>query len=112
MACVRIALLLVFALLGQLVAQDIRSVAMSQMNGWQLQCASTTCLPFATVTASDLRACQLKCLDQTQCQAASFLQSTSSCQLFSNIQTGNANMLARPDTVTVMVIDGSRIPHG
>ena len=112
MAWIRVSLLLLFVLIGSLVAQDIRSLKMSIMTGWQFQCANTTCLPFVTVTEPSIRDCQITCLAQVQCQAASFQQTTSSCKLFVNIQNQNGNMFADVETVTMIVISGTRMPLG
>jgi len=82
------------------------------MNGWQFQCANTTCLPFITVAALSLRSCQINCVAQVQCQAASFQQATSSCKLFANIQNQNGNMFADVETITMIVMSGTRMPPG
>jgi hypothetical protein len=112
MAWIRISLLFLFIFTAQSVAQDIRSFAMSLMTGWQFQCATTACLPFVAVTVSNVQACQLTCLAEVQCQAASFQQSTSTCQLFTDIRNQNDNMLADVETVTMVVIYGTRVPPG
>ena len=85
---------------------------MTIMAGWHFQCASTTCLPFVTLTASDVRQCQINCLNQIECQAASFQQSTYTCELFGYIPNQNSYISAYVDTVTMLVIDGTRIPPG
>jgi hypothetical protein len=112
MACIRISLLFLFTLIAQSVTQDIRSFSMSKMTGWQFQCATTTCLPFVTVTVSRICDCQTACLAQVQCQAASFQQSTSNCELFTNIKNQDENMSADVETVTMIVISGTRMPPG
>jgi hypothetical protein len=101
-----------FILIEQSVAQDMRSTVMSIMTGWQFQCATTTCLPFVTVTVSSVRRCQMACLAQVQCQAASFQQSTSTCELFTDISNQDENMSAHVETVTMIVIYGTRMPPG
>ena len=85
---------------------------MSIMTGWEFQCANTTCLPFVTVPTSSTRDCQLTCLAQVQCQAASFQQTTSSCKLFANIQNQNDNLFADVETITMIVMSGTRMPPG
>ena len=85
---------------------------MSTMNGWQLQCANTTCIPFATVIVANIRKCQITCLAEVQCKTASFHKLTSNCELFPEIPNSNTNMVANMDTVTMIVIDGTRIPPG
>ncbi|CAF4141656.1 unnamed protein product [Adineta steineri] len=110
MAQRRNSLFIVFVLVTQLAAQDIRSVYMSKEVGWQFQCSNTTCLPFATVAVSNIINCQVACLAQVQCNGASFHQSTSNCELFADISNQNGNLSANIDTVTMIVIDGTRIP--
>jgi hypothetical protein len=85
---------------------------MSIMTGWQFQCVNTTCLPFVAATASSLRKCQITCLAQVQCQAASFQQATSNCKLFANIQNQIGNMFADVEIVTMIVMSGTRMPPG
>ncbi|CAF4156627.1 unnamed protein product, partial [Adineta steineri] len=97
-----------FVLLVQSVAQDIRSFMMSEMVGWQFNCASTTCLPFSSLIVSDIFKCELACLAQVQCEAISFHQSTTKCELFANITNQNGNMSANIDVVTMIVIDQTR----
>jgi hypothetical protein len=108
----RILPLFLFVFLGKSVAQNVRSFTMSVMTGWQFECVNTTCLPFATITASSVRACQIPCLAQIQCQALTFHSSTSSCQLLIKISNQNGIMLAQAETITMIVIAGTRIPFG
>jgi hypothetical protein len=112
MAWMRISLLVLFILIAQSVAQDVRSVSMSIMTGWQFQCATTTCSPFVTVIVSNVRACQMACLAEVQCQAASFQQANSTCDLFTDISNQAENMSADVETVTMIVISGTRMPPG
>ncbi|CAF4220984.1 unnamed protein product, partial [Adineta steineri] len=42
---------------------------MSEMIGWQFECANTTCLPFITATVSNIRQCRINCFAQVQCKA-------------------------------------------
>ena len=108
----KMSLLLLFALIGQSVTQDISSFVISVTTGWQFDCVNTTCIPFVTITASSIRACQISCLRQPQCQAASFDRSTSSCKLFTNIPDPNSNLLIDAETVTMIVKSGTRMPPG
>ncbi|UJR06705.1 hypothetical protein I4U23_010991 [Adineta vaga] len=110
MIWIRIFVLFSMVIFDQAVAQNVRSCMMSTMDGWQFQCATTTCLPYVTIVAFDILQCQSTCLGQTQCEAASFHQSTSSCQLFDHIVTQNNNMEAMVGTVTMTVISGTRTP--
>jgi hypothetical protein len=107
-SCIRILLLLLCVLLGPSVAEDIRSIKMSVMTGWEFECTDTTCLPFANVIASSVRECQILCLAQVQCQAASFQQSTSSCKLFATIPNQNGDMAVDVETTTMIVISQAR----
>ncbi|CAF1326953.1 unnamed protein product [Adineta steineri] len=105
-------LFLLFIFITQIITQDIRSFHMSEMIGWQFECANTTCLPFSTATVSNIRQCRINCLAQVQCKAVSFHQSTSKCELFANITNGNVNMLANADIITMIVIDTTQTPLG
>lgn len=82
------------------------------MTNSKLECANTTCLPFTTAVASNIQKCQIHCLAQVQCTASSFHQSTSNCDLFADISNSNSNMLVDTETITMIVIDGTRIPYG
>ena len=108
----RISPLLLFTFLGQSIAEDLRSFRMSTMNGWQFQCVYTTCIPFVTLTMPNIRRCQMMCLAQIHCEAVSFHRSTSTCQLFADISYQNGYMLADLDTVSMIVLAGTRIPPG
>ncbi|CAF1500149.1 unnamed protein product, partial [Adineta steineri] len=83
---------------------------MSVMNGRRFQCANTTCLPFNTVRVSNMRNCQMTCLAQIFCEAASFYTTTSNCDLFSYISNQIGSMSADTNTVTMIVIASTRIP--
>ncbi|CAF1535744.1 unnamed protein product [Adineta ricciae] len=82
------------------------------MTGWQLSCASTTCLPFATTAALNTRTCQTACLNQAKCKTVTFHQSSSTCDLFSNIPSLNESLVADMSSVTMLVMAGTRIPPG
>ena len=101
-----------FILNGQLLAEDIRSMKMSLRRGWKFQCANTTCLPFARNNVSSILQCQTACLFYSMCKTISFYQTTSSCEMFGDMQSQLGNMLAAVDTTTMIVIDGTRIPPG
>ncbi|CAF4201145.1 unnamed protein product, partial [Adineta steineri] len=82
------------------------------MSGWQFQCANTTCLPFVTIRMLNIRNCQIGCLDQVQCQAITFHQSSSNCELFSNIFNQNRNMSINAGTITMIDMSGTRLSNG
>ncbi|CAF4193612.1 unnamed protein product, partial [Adineta steineri] len=105
----KICVLFIFVLIEQSVTQNTNSFTMSLIDGWEYQCVNTTCAPFATVVVSNIRMCQVTCLNEVQCKAASFHQSTSKCQLFSDIPDENGNMLANMETVTMFVIAQTRM---
>ncbi|UJR12331.1 hypothetical protein I4U23_016508 [Adineta vaga] len=109
---IRISMLLLFGLYEQSFMQDTKSFAISIMNGCEFQCANSTCLPFVTTTAPDIRQCQIDCLGQPQCKAITFQQATSKCQLFINIMDLNNNLQANIETTTMIVISETRMPPG
>ena len=82
------------------------------MAGLKYNCTNTTCLPFITAIVSNIRQCQISCLAQIQCQAASFEQSTSNCELFKDISNQTDNMLADVNIVTMIVELNTRMSPG
>ncbi|CAF3862695.1 unnamed protein product, partial [Adineta steineri] len=52
----------------------------------------------------------MACLAQVNCKVFSFHKSSSSCELFAAISNQNGSLLANPDTITMIVMDGTRIP--
>ncbi|CAF4166568.1 unnamed protein product [Adineta steineri] len=94
----------------QAVPEDVRSVKMSLMNCFKFECANTTCLPFINITTQNSMKCQMYCLSQIHCRAASFHRSTSNCEVFTDMSNQNVNMVADMDTVSVNVISGTRFP--
>jgi len=54
----------------------------------------------------------MACLAQAQCQAASFEQSTFTCELFTDIMNQDGNMTPDVETVTMIVMYGTRMPPG
>ncbi|CAF0948119.1 unnamed protein product [Adineta steineri] len=83
---------------------------MSVMTGYRFSCTNTTCLPFTNTFASYILKCQMACLAETQCQAASFHPSTSNCQLFVNISNQIGNIVPDMNTITMITIAGTRVP--
>ncbi|CAF0853022.1 unnamed protein product [Adineta steineri] len=112
MASKRICLWLVFMIITQSVGEDMRSVRMSSMRGSKFQCGNTTCLPFVNLITSTIMKCQMACLAQIYCRAATFYRSTSNCELFADILNQNENMLADADATSMNVIAGTRSPPG
>ena len=112
MGCVTIFIFSLLIFMERSIAQDSRSIMMSEMQGWQLQCTNTSCLPFLTLTALNVRNCQMFCLAEIQCEAASFDQSVAQCELFANIISQTGNMAAQTGITTWIVVPGTRIPEG
>ena len=97
---------------GQSVSQEIRSLDMTIMDGWQLTCASTTCLPFVIADTQDVQQCQATCLSRIECQVATFQRSTSACALFAYRVDAMVNLSPDPYTITSIAEMGTRIPAG
>ncbi|CAF1399629.1 unnamed protein product [Adineta steineri] len=110
MASTRVCLWLLFMIITQLTAQDIRSMEMYLMIDSKFQCANTTCLPFISIITSNIKNCQVACLAQSQCIAATFHRSTSDCELFDNMLNQNGNMLADVDATSMKINSGTRFP--
>ncbi|CAF0744322.1 unnamed protein product [Adineta steineri] len=96
----------------QSVGEDVRSIRMSLMRGQKFQCATPTCLPFAKMITSTIMKCQMACLAQIYCKAASFHQSISNCELFTDMSNEIANMATDTDISSMIVIAGTRSPPG
>ncbi|CAF0904454.1 unnamed protein product [Adineta steineri] len=112
MVSTRICLWFVFMIITQSVGEDTRSVLMSLMTGSKFQCANTTCLPFANIITSTIMKCQMACLAQIYCRAASFHQSTCNCELFADTSNEIPHMMTDIDITTMIVIAGTRSPPG
>ena len=102
-----------YALVSQSIANEMHSCKMSIMKGRLFQCANTTCPPFVSVAASNVRTCQIACLKKAFFQAASFQRSNSSCELFSFIPNQNESISTNyAEFVAMIVISGTRAPSG
>ncbi|CAF1440044.1 unnamed protein product [Adineta steineri] len=110
MASGRICLWLIFMIITHSVGEDTRSFLMSLMTGSKFECVHTPCLPFANIITPTIMKCQMACLAQTYCRAASFHQSTSNCELFSDMSNEIANMVTDIDIISMIVITGTRFP--
>ncbi|CAF1149251.1 unnamed protein product [Adineta steineri] len=85
---------------------------MSTKAGWQFQCSNSNCSPLAVVIVPNIRQCQMACLAEIHCKAISFHKSSSNCELFADISNQNYNLVLDVDTVTMIIMDGTRIPPG
>ncbi|CAF1369452.1 unnamed protein product [Adineta steineri] len=112
MASRRICLWLVFMIIMHSAGEDTRSILMSLITGSKFQCTNTTCLPFVNIITSTIMKCQMACLAQIYCRAASFHQSTSNCELFNAMSNEISNMATDTDITTMIVIAGTRFPPG
>ncbi|CAF1027660.1 unnamed protein product [Adineta steineri] len=110
MFLIRSSLLVGLMLIVQSIEENIQSVQMSVMTGYRFSCTNTTCLPLTNTFASYIFKCQMACLAETQCQAASFNPSISNCQLFVNISNQIGNMVTDMNTITMITIAGTRVP--
>ena len=108
----RVSLLLFLVLMKQTIGEDIRSVQMCLFNNLTFQCAQTSCLSFANLTTTNIQRCQIACLIQVQCKAATYYQPASNCQLHDSTINQNGNMSYNGDSVTMVVISGTRFPSG
>jgi hypothetical protein len=108
----RISALLLLIVIARSVVEDIHLLEMSVITGLQFQCVNTTCLPYLVLAVLNVRDCQMACLSQVQCQAASFRQPTTTCALFTKILYQNIDMVDNVETTTMMVISGTRAPPG
>ncbi|CAF1025794.1 unnamed protein product [Adineta steineri] len=110
MASGRICLWLLFMITAQVVGEDTQSMILSLLVDSKFQCANTTCIPFINVFTSNILNCQVACLTQSRCKAATFHRSTSSCEIFDNMLNQNGSILADVDATSMNVISGTRFP--
>ncbi|CAF0985409.1 unnamed protein product [Adineta steineri] len=111
MGYIRIGQILMLLIIIQSSTEDIRSFIMLKITGSKFNCTTTTCLPFITSIVLNIRNCQIACLAQTQCDAASFHQSTSMCELFADVSNQTENLLPNVDIITMIVESNTRIPQ-
>ncbi|CAF3646622.1 unnamed protein product [Adineta steineri] len=97
-------------IITQTAGEDTQSMIMSLILDAKFQCANTTCLPVTNVITSNIRNCQVACLTQSQCIAATFHRSTSNCELFDNMLNQNGNILADVDATSMNIVSGTRFP--
>ncbi|CAF1369309.1 unnamed protein product [Adineta ricciae] len=83
---------------------------MFAVRGRKFQCATTTCSPFVNTVTPTIIKCEMTCLAQVYCRAASFHQSNSNCELFTDMSNEIGNMLTDLDIITTIVIAGTRSP--
>ncbi|UJR24240.1 hypothetical protein I4U23_027207 [Adineta vaga] len=103
---------LIFAIVIKSAEANTQSMKMSLMINFKFQCANTTCLPYINIITTNVLSCQVACLVQRQCNAATFYRSTSNCKLFDDILNQNGNMLVDVDATSMSVISGTRFPPG
>ena len=108
----RIYQLILCALVSQTIAHDMHSLKMSIMKGQLFQCANTTCPASASHTVPNERLCQIACLKEVSCQAASFQRSTSICELFAYVPNPNESISTNAEVITMLVMSGTRLPLG
>lgn len=105
-------LLVIFVLINQSNGQNFRKIEMFSKIQKEFSCSKTSCLPFRNLTVQNRVKCQIACLTQSQCEAASFYRRTLNCQLFNDIYKQITNMSMNINTDTMIVIEGTRIPIG
>lgn len=102
-------LLFIYTIIVQSMAQNMRSIKLSQMNNIKYECVSVGCLPSTTLFTPNLRRCQMACLAMIQCRTASFYQSTNQCDLFTDIPDEYGRLLVAVNVVTVTTTDSRRL---
>ncbi|CAF1098548.1 unnamed protein product [Adineta steineri] len=112
MASRKICLWLVYMIITQSVGEDMQSARMSLMRSLKFQCVGVSCLPFANIITSTIIKCEIACLAQIHCRATSYQQSTSNCELFTDMSNEIANMVTDTGITTMIAIAGTRCPPG
>ncbi|CAF1406825.1 unnamed protein product [Adineta ricciae] len=103
MIFIKILTLLLIIILEQSIGQDMRSVRMRIMKEQQFQCVTTTCLPYFNGIQSNRLQCQINCISQSQCRAASFHHLNSTCQLFNSATNEYTNLETAIGSVAMIV---------
>ncbi|UJR34469.1 hypothetical protein I4U23_021876 [Adineta vaga] len=112
MTWIKILILFFIVILEQSIGQNIRSFQMHIINEHLFQCITTTCLPYSNNIVSNIFQCQINCLSDIQCRAASFHQFNSTCQLFNNTTDNYNNLEIVIGSVTMIVISKTQITSG
>ena len=104
-----IRVLLLFTIVKQSSAQNIRTLRLSKMINIKYQCLSPGCSPSTLVSVSTLIRCQIACLSDANCRTVTFDKSDNYCELFPDIPSQYGNMSVQADVVTMVAIDGRQL---
>ncbi|CAF1406966.1 unnamed protein product [Adineta steineri] len=104
-----IVLFLFFIIITQTISQDIRSLLLTKWNNIQYQCTNYGCSSSTTVSALNLRVCEIACLVNINCRTLTFDQSNNQCELFVDIPSQYGNLIAQANIITMTVIDDRQL---
>ncbi|UJR18317.1 hypothetical protein I4U23_005219 [Adineta vaga] len=98
-------LLLFSTFTNQLFSQNICTIELSIIYNKRYQCVDPQCSPLAIVSVSNLKTCQLACLNNINCRTAIFNELTNECEIFTDIIRPYGQMINEQNIVTITAID-------
>ena len=98
-----------FICIVPLAVQDIRTLKLSKIIDAKYDCTNQGCSPLSIVHVSNLRACQIACISDTQCRTVNFYQSNNQCELFADIPEQYGSFLTQANVVTMTAIDDRKL---
>ncbi|CAF1256570.1 unnamed protein product [Adineta ricciae] len=104
-----IALLLFVSLINEYLSQDIQSVTLRQFIHLQYRCNEIDCLPSLIYHVESLQGCRMICLNQKQCQVATFDPAINQCEIFFEISIKHGEMMEKSNVYSIFAIDNNDI---
>ncbi|CAF1410831.1 unnamed protein product [Adineta ricciae] len=104
-----ITLLFFVSLINEYLSQDIRSVILRQFIHLQYQCNGIDCLPSLIYHVESLQGCRMICLNQNQCQVATFDPAINQCEIFFEMSIKHAELIEKSNVYSVFAIDNNDV---
>ncbi|CAF4371189.1 unnamed protein product [Adineta steineri] len=96
-------------IITQSISQDTRTLLLTKLNNIQYQCTDPGCSSSTTMLVSNLRACEIACLLNTNCRTLTFDQSNNQCELFTDIPSQYGSLISQGDFITLTAIDNIKL---
>lgn len=87
------------------IAQNMRTLRLSQINDMDYQCNNPGCSPSTQITALTLRRCQLFCISDNNCRTATYQRLNQTCRLYPDIPSQYGIIVPAIDVITLLAID-------
>jgi hypothetical protein len=104
--------LFLFIIITQIASQNSYTLLLTQINDVQYQCNSPSCSAPIVISASNLRACQIACLTNSNCRTVTYDQSNNQCKLFADIPSQYGSMVTQAGFVTLTAVDNRQLSAG